>query len=322
VKPSLVQCQVRAIFIGLLWCIPYLLILRCLPSPAALVFIPGFPVLIAFFVAVLTGPFDLLAIVSLLIPATYEFLISTHIDWVWHSRHVGTLVGPSPILDLLTLVATVILAVIGIALKRWLMIDWRLELSPQEVRSLYRCLSWDAGLLAAVVAVLLGIDAAKIAHESDPLAFRETRMEILASPTATEADKLHVVMKMQYTRAPEAMDVLRQALKSPLSAVKFAAAASLLEKGDISGLSVLEERLMQSSSVTITNEHQVIHSDWLGYGEGGPVSLTFNLSRALGDITDPSAAPILTRLMSSADPDTRSGAAQALDNIRLHDGRL
>lgn len=172
------------------------------------------------------------------------------------------------------------------------------------------------------MALLLGVDAAKIAHENDPLVLTETRMEILASPTATEADKLQVVMKVQYTRRPEAMDVLRQALKSPLSAVKFAAAASLLQKGDISGLPVLEEQLMQSSTITITNEHQVVHSDWLGYGEGGPVSLTFNLSRALRDIADPSAVPILTRLMSSSDPDTRSGAAQALDNIRLHDGRL
>ena len=61
----------------------------------------------------------------------------------------------------------------------------------------------------------------------------------------------------------------------------------------------------------------VIHSDWLGYGEGGPVSLTFNLSRGLETITDPSAVPILTRLELSADPDTRSAAAQALGNIQL-----
>jgi hypothetical protein len=318
VKPGLFQCQVRAIFIGLLWCVPYLSILRYLPGPVALVFLPGFPVLIAFFAAVLTGPFDLLAIVSLLIPAAFDFLISTHIDWVWHSHHAGTLIGPSPILDVLTVVATVLLAVIGIAVKRWLVTGRKLELSPREVRSLYRCLSWDVGLLVAMVAVLLGIDAAKIAHENDPLVFAETRKEILASPTATEADKLQVVMKLGYNRSPDAMDVLGQALKSPLPAVKFAAAASLLEKGDINGLPVLEERLMHSSTITITNEHQVIHSDWLGYGEGGPVSLTFNLSRALGNITDPNAQPILTRLMSSADPDTRTGAAQALDNIQLH----
>lgn len=317
-KPNLVQCQVRAIFIGLLWCVPYLSILRCLPGPVALVFLPGFPVLIAFFAAVLTGPFDLLAIVSLLIPAAFDFLISTHIDWVWHSRHVGTLIGPSPILDVLTVVATVILAVIGIALKRWLVTGRRSELSAREVRLLYRCLSWDVGLLVAIVAVLLGIDTVKIAHENNPQVLAETRKEILASPTATEADKLQVVMKLHFISSSDDMDVLRQALKSPLPAVKCAAAASLLEKGDISGLPVLEERLMHSSKITITNEQQVIHSDWLGYGEGGPVSLTFDLSRALGTITDPNALPILTRLMSSADPDTRSGAAQALDNIRLH----
>ncbi len=145
------------------------------------------------------------------------------------------------------------------------------------------------------------------------------RKAILASPTATEADKLQVVMKLQYNRKPEAADVLREALKDPMPAVRFAAAASLLDKDDISGLSLLEERLMQSSTITITNEHQVIHSDWLGYGEGGPVSLTFNLSPALGAITDPGAVPILTRLTSSADPGTRYGATQALDNMRLRD---
>jgi hypothetical protein len=316
-KPNLVQCQVRAIFIGLLWWIPYLLILRYLPGPAALVFLAGFPVLIAFFVAVLTGPFDLLAIVSLLIPAAFDFLISTHIDWVWHSRHVGTLLGPSPILDVLTVVATVILAVIGIALKRWLVTKRGLELNSHQVCSLYKYLYWDVGLLVGIVAVLAIFDAAKIAHENDPQVLAETRKEILTSPTATEADKLQVVMKLQYNHSPETMDVLRQALNDPLPIVKFAAAASLLEKGDIRGLPVLEERLMHSSTITITNENQVIHSDWLGYGEGGPVSLTFNLSRALGNITEPNAVPILTRLMSSADPDTRSGAVQALDNIRL-----
>jgi len=319
VKPSLSQCQVRAIFIGLLWWVPYLSILRYLPGPVALVFLPGFPILIAFFAAVLTGPFDLLAIVSLLIPASFDFLISTHIDWVWHSHHAGTLIGPSPILDVLTVVATVILAVIGIAVKRWLMTEWRLELSSREVRSLYRCLSWDVSLLVVIVAVLLGIDAAKITHENNPQVLAETRKEILASTTASEADKLQVVMKLHYNRSPDAMDVLRQALKSPLLAVKSAAAASLLENGDISGLPVLEERLMHSSTITITNERQVIHSDWLGYGEGGPESLTFDLSRVLVTITDPNALPILTRLMSSADPDTRSAAAQAQDNIRLHD---
>ena len=251
-KPNLVQCQVRAIFIGLLWWVPYLSIFRYLPGPVALVFLPGFPVLIAFFAAVLTGPFDLLAIVSLLIPAAFDFLISTHIDWVWHSRHAGTLIGPSPILDVLTVVAAVVLAVIGVALKRWLVTGRKLELSPREVRSLYRCLSWDVGLLVSIVAVLLSIDAAKIAHANNPQVLAETRKEILASPTATEADKLQVVMKLNFDRSPEAMDVLRQALKSPLATVKCVAAAILLEKGDSNGLPVLEERLMHSSKAALS----------------------------------------------------------------------
>jgi hypothetical protein len=285
------------------------------------VFLPGFPVLIAFFVALLTGPFDLLAIVSLLIPSAYAFLISTHEDWVWHSRHVGTLIGPSPILDVLTLVATVILAVIGIALKRWLVTGGKSKLSDQEVRSLHRCLSWDVGLLAAIVVVLLGFDAAKIAHDNNPQVLAKTRKEILASSTATEADKLQVVMKLQYDHSPDSMDVLRQALESPFPAVKLAAAASLLQNGDTSGLPQLEEHLMHSSTITITNEHQVIHSDWLGYGEGGPVSLTFDLSRALGTITDSNASPTLTRLISSDDPNARAGAAQALENIQLHNAQ-
>lgn len=308
----------RAIFIGLLWGIPYVAIIRFLPGPLALMFLAGFPVLVAFLVAVLADPFDLLAIVSLLIPAAFDFLISTHVDWVWHSRNAGTLLGPSPILDVLTVAVAFILAGIGISLKRWLVTPPNLDFRSREVRSQYRCLAWDVGLLTAIVVVLLGIDAVKIAHENDPQVLAETRKAILISPTATEADKLQVVME-QYNRSPETMDVLRQALDCPLPAVKFAAAASLLEKSDSSGLSVLEERLMRSATITITNEHQVIHSDWLGYGEGGPVSLTFNLSQALGAITDPNAQPILTRLMASSDPDVRNAAAQALDNIRLHD---
>src|SRR5208283_113534 len=99
-------------------------------------------------------------------------------------------------------VVTLILAVIGIAVKRWLVTKGRLELSPQEIRSLYRCLSWDAGLLVAIVVGLLGIDAAKIAHENDPQVLAETQKGILASPLATEANKLQVVMKLVSYRSP------------------------------------------------------------------------------------------------------------------------
>ena len=238
--------QIRAILIGLLWWIPYLVILRCLPGSTALIFLPAFPILIAFFVAVITGPFDLLALVTLLIPSAFYFITSTHIDWVWHSRHVGRLIGPSPILDILTLVATAALAIGGIALKRWLT-SHRPELNPQEVRSLYRCLTWDVGLLTATVVVVLVIDAAKISYENEPQVLAENQKEVLRSFSATEADKLQVVMKLQYSRSPETMDVLRQALNDTSPSVKIVAAACLLEKGDISGLPLLEVRLLSAA---------------------------------------------------------------------------
>lgn len=282
----------------------------------------GFPVLVAFFAAVLTGPFDLLAIVPLLIPVAFFFVIDTHVYWIWHSRHAGTFLGPSPILDTLTAVAAIVFASLGIALKRRLVAPRNLELSPREICSLYRCLSWDVGLLVGIVTVLLSIDAAKIVRENNPQVFAETQKEILLSPTATEADKLQVVMEMRYIRTLDQVGVLRQALKSPFPNVKCAAAATLLIGGDISGLPVLEETLMHSSTITITNEHQVIHSDWLGYGEGGPISRTYDLARVLRSITDQNALPILMRLTSSTDPDTRNGAAQAVENMRLRNMQL
>jgi len=292
-------------------------IARYLPGLAALAFLAGFPILVAFIAAVLTGPFDLLAIVSLLVPVAFFFVIDTHIYWVWHSHHAGTFLGPSPILDALTAVMAVALAALGIALKRRLVTSPVLALVPRELRSLYRHLSWDVGLLVGLVAVLLSIDAVKIVREHDPQVLAGTRKEILLSPTATESDQLQVVMEMRYIRTPDQVDVLRQALKSPFPAVKCAAAATLLIDGDISGLPVLEETLMHTSTITITNKQQVIHSDWLGYGEGGPVSRTYDLGRVLVSITDPNAQPILTHLTASTDPDVRSGATKALENMRL-----
>ena len=214
-------------------------------------------------------------------------------------------------------VAMVILALIGIALKRLLTNRWKVELSPPEVRSLHRCLFLDVGLLAGIVVVLLTIDAVKIVYENNPHVRAATEKAILTSPTATESDQLQVVMKLQYRRSPDDVDVLRQALKSPFPSVQQVAAAILLQRGDTSGLPVLEQPLMHSSRITITNPHQVIHHDWLGYGEGGPVSLTFNPGRLLCTITDPAFLPILTRLMSSTDPETQSNASEAVENVQL-----
>jgi hypothetical protein len=319
VKPSLVQCQVRAIFIGLLWAIPYLAILLHLtgmvyPFPLLwLAWLLGFPILIAFFVAVLTGPFDKLAIVSLLIPAIYDFVISTHEDW----HLAGTLLGPSLPLSVLTVTVMLGLAVAGIALKRRLVPTRGVTLNAREQRSLARCFWWDVGIVMVLGAVVLGIDAFKIARERDPGVFVATREEILNAATATEADKLQVVMKLYRYRSPGDVEVLREALKDSSPKVRLTAAALLLQEGNSVGLSEMEQQLMLSSHFTVTNDNQVIHSDWLGFGEGGPTFLTFDLAPYLACVTGTNAAPILTRLSSSADPDTRNAAALALNNIRL-----
>ena len=320
-KPNLVQCQVRAIFIGLLWACPYLNALLYFAGPAYGTFLSGwawlailfgFPILVAFMVALLTGPYDRLAIITLMIPATADFVTSTHMNWM-HTG-VGTYLGPMPMLDLAGLI---LFAFVGIALKRRLVPARDVTLSARKTRSLSRNFWLDIGALIAIAVALLGIDAAKIAHERDPVVFAKMRTEILTSPTATESDRLQVVMRLNSRNELAVTDVLHEALKNPSAKVRLVAAARLLQQGDSSGLGELEEHLMQSSTFTITNENQVIHSDWLGYGQGGPVSLTFDLGRYLNAVTDPNAEPILTRLTSSADPDVRDGASAALENFRI-----
>jgi hypothetical protein len=312
---------VRAIFIGLLWAYPYVNALLYYAGPAYGTFLSGwawlavvfgFPVLVAFAVAVLTGPYDRLALITLLIPATADFVTSTHINWM-HTG-AGTYLGPMPMLDLAGLI---LLALIGIALKRRLVPARNVMLSARETRLLSRNFWLDIGALIAIAVVLLGIDAVKIVRDQDASVFAKTRKELLTSPTSTEADRLQVVMKLYSRNGTAAIDVLHEALKNPSAKVRLVAAARLLQQGDSSGLAELEEHLMQSSTFTITNENQVIHSDWLGYGQGGPVSLTFDLGRFLNAVTDPNAAPILTRLTSSADPDVRDGASAALENFRI-----
>jgi HEAT repeat protein len=118
---------------------------------------------------------------------------------------------------------------------------------------------------------------------------------ILNSPTATESEKLATVIKLQAPDQPAGTLLLHEALRNDSPKVRLAAAVLLFKRGDASVLPILEEPLMKSYVITITDESMDIQP-----GERVN-SIAEDPLPMLQKITDPNAAPVLVRLESSAD---------------------
>lgn len=330
-KPSLLQRQWQAIIVGLVWPFPYLWIVALTigsiaghgrgdsswNSAAQIGLALGIPILIAYGVAMVSGPYDLLALVTMLIPAAAFCVFMTGISWLSSrgltSHEAGLELGIYLKFTLIPLAAVAAFALVGIALKR--LSCRRVPLDEELTRAYRDYLKWDFGILAAMISLALVACAVQAIHV-DPLGvhglflsprehFVVEEKQILDSPTATEREKIGALFSTQWDK-PE-LGVIRDALKDQSMKVRFFAAVILLEQRDGSGLSELESSLMHSAKVPIFDD------DTVKSGQTSDYSVSLNLEY----ITDKNAAPILTRLELSDDAEVRGAAHLALERIRL-----
>jgi hypothetical protein len=114
-------------------------------------------------------------------------------------------------------------------------------------------------------------------------------------------DALEALKSIKTTAGTESLRRATNTLDHPLDVV---AALYLLDRGDISGLPLVEHALQDSPRLEI--------QDVSVHGE-------FATANFLMSIRDREAIPALTRLMSSPDAETRRGAANALRNTKSVD---
>ena len=328
-KPSLLQRQWHAIIIGLVWPFAYVWItaltigsiaghgLGSSNAAAQFVSVVGIPLLVAYYVAVVSGPFDLLALVTMLIPAVGFCIFETGISWQMSreesSRESGLELGIYLEFILVPLAALSAFAVVGIALKR---LSCRREPLDEEVTRAFRgYLKWDFGILGAIMALAVGVNAVQLVY-ADPFGLQGLTLgprerfilrekQILDSPTATEREKIRALFSTQWDK-PE-LGIIRDALKDKSTKVRFFAAVILLEQRDGSGLIELEPSLMHSAKVPVFDDDTVMSGKTMDY----------NASWNLEYITDTNAAPILTRLELSDDAEVRNAAHLALGRMGL-----
>jgi len=325
VKPSLLQRQWHAIIIGLVWPFAYLWITALTIGPIAghrhgssdaaaqLVSVIGIPLVVAYYVAVVSGPFDLLALVTMLIPAAGFCVMFTCIDWQLHSTESGLQLRIYLQFILLPCICSFIFAAIGIGLKR--LHSRRAPLDEEVKRAFRSYLKWDFGILGAIMALAVGVNAVQLIY-ADPFGvhglFLNTRerfvlkeKQILDSPTAMEREKIGALFSTWWGK-PE-LGIIRNALKDKSTKVRFFAAVILLEQRDGSGLIELEPSLMHSAKVPVFDDDSYMSGQTRDY----------NASLNLEYITDINAAPILTRLELSDDVEVRNAAHLALVRMGL-----
>jgi hypothetical protein len=191
----------------------------------------------------------------------------------------------------------------GIALKRGLQARFasakatpaRLTLSPQERQRMGLWLAFDLGLIVCATFVILRTEVVNRVATGTPEGLTRT----LLSPASSTGEKMHAIWELSLVGTDESTRSLRHAAQELQPPVNLMAAATLLERNDISELPLLEDYLLRHSSQLEATP------------ENGPT----DLASYLRSIKDPAAIPNLIQLMASADVETRRAAVQALWNI-------
>jgi hypothetical protein len=327
VKPSLLQRQWHAITIGLVWPFPYLWLIALSIGPIAadghrdyswssaaqIGLALGIPLLVAYYVAMVSGPYDLLALVTMLIPAGAFCVLETGISWQMGSHESGLDLAIYLKFILIPLAALALFAFAGIGLKR--LGCRRVPLDEELTRAYRGYLKWDFGILGAIIGLAFGACAVHAIHTDSFgvqglfLGPRERfvlkEKQILDSPTATEQEKIYALFSTEWDK-PE-LGIIRNALKDKSAKVRFFAAVILLEQRDGGGLIELEPSLMHSAKVPVFDEDTVRSG----------ITSDYDASLNLEYITDTNAAPILTRLELSDDVEVRNAAHLALGRMGL-----
>jgi hypothetical protein len=173
-------------------------------------------------------------------------------------------------------------------------------LGPGETLKVWCWLVFDLVLIFCVTATILRVQVINRVAQGRPENICNAVSPTLNSPTTAANERVNALFKLAQVHTDQATDILRHAAREQPAPVNLVAAANLLGRDDLVGLSILETSLMHSSQL----------------GSPSPTGdYWMNLEVMLSNVTDPAAAPILARLMTSPEFGTRRGAAHALRNI-------
>jgi hypothetical protein len=119
-----------------------------------------------------------------------------------------------------------------------------------------------------------------------------TVAQVLSSPNATESDHFRALDALGRLRTDFARDLLRQALERSSGGLRLDIAKTLVARGDVVGLAVVEAALLRP--------------------DGLPENVVAALAGSLRGMKDPGAISSLSRLTRSSDFRVRLGATVAL----------
>jgi HEAT repeats len=121
---------------------------------------------------------------------------------------------------------------------------------------------------------------------------------------SSSADAYHravLLSHLEGMRTNRSTAVLKKASQELIYPLNALAASYLLQRNEISAISLVEKSLNESPVLLI---------------QGAKSGMTVYLGGSLDEITDPKANPFLVRLAASSHPETRASAIHALGNIK------
>ena len=330
---ALLCSPLLGIAIGVASSLSMLLTLRLMPNTDASIWEPvsyvmawiPITLLVAGLAAIL-GAYDLLVIVTCIVPAllyfgsSYAMDVSTFLPDNGHTMY--DILGAIPPFDyadqlwfLFRLLAWALAtAAVGIALKRWIV--WArgkaapANLGPAENRRLWRGLVFDVGFLFLVMSVVLFLDLRQRLRLGDPDAILASVTQVLDSPASTPADREGALSHMEEfsdkfrgDAISSAVAMLRREVQSQPVPVNLVVAKTLITFRDFSALPLIENALLHSS-----DPGAVAPPGGWGY-----------LALSLDVIKDPAALSALIQLFDSPDADIRYGAIQGIRNFHTPD---
>ena len=271
---------------------------------------------------VVLGAYDLLAIVTCIIPAllyfafNYRAAISIFLPNDGHTFYdvLGTF-PPFDYKDQALFLSKLLLwalsaAAAGIALKRWLS-RWcgkatPTVLAPKEKHLLWRGMVFDIGLISLVIFVVLGVDLRNQLRLGSPDFLTASTATILDSPTSTPAEREDALTEMQRFSdkfSPDdtrrAVALLQRELPVQPSPINLTVADMLILFHDDSGVPMLREALTHA----------------LEAGSAVPPDKWAEVISRLELAKVPLAASTLLPLLTSPAPITREEAACALRGV-------
>ena len=318
---------------GLIYSLSMGLTLRLMPNTDAQIWEPismamawiPITLLVAALAAIL-GSYDLLVIVTCVVPAmlyfaaNYAASISSYLPDNGHTLY--DIVGGIPPFDYPDQLSSLFhalgwalsAAAAGIALKRWLL---HLRGNPSssiltsgEKPHLWRLVAFDLGFLFLVTFVVLAVDLGHQLRLGQPDAIIANATNVLDSPASTPADREGALSDLQeFSEKFKSEDVaravvtLRREVGQQPPPVNLVVAKVLITFQDYSAVPLIEAALQRAAQP----------------GAIAPPGGWGDLANSMGSIKDPAVLPFLIQLFDSPNADIRYGALQGIRNFRTPD---